>query len=96
MRPGAWTSLIITTDGDVIRKLVTKERWKLVQSKVRWLPEQVDLRDGYLNHKPVGSLDETQVPPGKIKFDTTDRFVRFLVSRKKYGGLATNRIQEGQ
>ena len=34
MRPGAWTGSIVTTDGDVVRKSFTKERWKAVQSKV--------------------------------------------------------------
>ena len=39
----------------------------------------MDLRDIYLNPKPVGCLDKTQVSPGKIKFDTTERFVGLLV-----------------
>ena len=109
MRRGAWTGSIGTTDDDVVHKSVTKERWKLVQSKVQWLAEHVDLKDENLTHKPDCRLDKTQAPPGKIKFGITERFVHFfcalleghlshselLASRKKYGGLATNRIRKG-
>ena len=77
MRPGAWTGSIVTTDGDIVRKSVTKERWKAVQSKIQWLAAHVDLREEYLEFESNKVLDETLSSPGKIEFDTTERFVGF-------------------
>ena len=79
MRPGAWTGLIVATDSDVVRKSVTKERWKMVQSKVRWLAEHVNLKDEFLKDNSIGSTDDIEAPPGKIKLKTMERFVGFFV-----------------
>ena len=71
--------LIVKTDGNIVRKLVTNEHWKMVQTKVQWLAEHINFKDEYSKDKVIGSTDKIQAPSGNINFKTTERFVEFLV-----------------
>ena len=79
-RPGAWVGSVVSTDGPVVMKGVTKEQWKKVQDKVRWLGKHAGLSDKYssTNCKSLGESKGPR-PGGKIHSKTTERYVEFLV-----------------
>ena len=39
--PGAWAGVTVSSDGTVIRKGVTKERWEKLKSKIRWIANKI-------------------------------------------------------
>ena len=73
----------MSSDGTVVRKRVTKERWEKVQSKIRWIPNAIGLTDEFTpvtfgellkpSNKKIGT------PEGKLHFKTTESCVGFLV-----------------
>ena len=39
--PGAWAGATVSSDGTVVRKGVTKERWEKLKMKVRWIASEI-------------------------------------------------------
>jgi hypothetical protein len=46
-RPGAWAGATVMTDEKAVCKGVTKERWVKLQSKIRWIGNQINLSDEF-------------------------------------------------
>ncbi|OEU18475.1 hypothetical protein FRACYDRAFT_236751 [Fragilariopsis cylindrus CCMP1102] len=66
-RPGAWAGATIASDGDVVTKGVTQERWNKLQKKIRWIAHQVGLRDEFTEEDVgAGSQGAEETPEGKI------------------------------
>ena len=79
-RPGAWAGATIASDGDVVTKGVTQERWNKLQKKIRWIAHQVGLRDEFTEEDVgAGSQGAEETPEGKIRFKTTEQYVGFIV-----------------
>ena len=81
--PGAWAGATVSSNGDVVRKGVTKERWEKVKLKVRWIADQIGLSDS-LSPSDYGDLNDRrdesgQCPQGCIHYKTMESFVGFLV-----------------
>ena len=81
--PGAWAGATVSSDGEVVKKGVTKERWEKVKLKVRWIADQIGLSDSF---SPVdyGDLNDRrdesgECPQGCIHYKTMESFVGFLV-----------------
>jgi len=73
----------VSSDGTVVQKGVTKERWEQVKSKTRWISNEIGLRDEFT---PVmfgdlanASNEDGGTPEGKLHFKTTESCVGFLV-----------------
>jgi hypothetical protein len=68
------------SDGDVVTKGVTQERWEKLQYKIRWIANQIGLRDKYTQDE-FGRVSQGEdiTPEGKIHFKTTEQFVGFIV-----------------
>ena len=82
-RPGAWAGATVSSDGSVVCKGVTKERWEKVQLRIRWLAKQIGLVDD-ITPNDFGEWSERAdkagvAAPGKIHFKTTESCVGFLV-----------------
>jgi len=45
--PGAWAGATVSSDGTVVRKGVTKERWEKLKLKVRWIASEIGLSDEF-------------------------------------------------
>jgi hypothetical protein len=45
--PGAWAGATIASDGEVVTKGVTQERWEKLQYKIRWIANQMGLQIKY-------------------------------------------------
>ena len=81
--PGAWAGATVSSDGMVVRKGVTKERWDKVKSKVRWIASEIRLKDEFTT-KTFGNLtkasnEDRGAPEGKLHFKTTKSCVGFSV-----------------
>ena len=81
--PGAWAGATVSSDGDVVKKGVTKERWEKTKLKVRWIASQVGLSDSFSPAK-YGDLNDRMdesgaCPQGCIHYKTMESFVGFLV-----------------
>jgi len=79
-RPGAWAGATIASDGDVVTKGVTQERWDKLQYKIRWIASQIGLLDEY-TPSTFGNVSQGEdlTPEGQIHFKTTEQFVGFIV-----------------
>ena len=81
--PGAWAGATVSSDGMVVRKGVTKERWEKVKSKIRWIAGEIGLRDEFtpvsFGDMAKASNEDGGTPEGKLHFKTTKLCVGFLV-----------------
>ena len=78
-QPEAWAGSVIATDGDIVTKSVTQERWEKTQNKIRWLGKQVNLWDQYTldTYESVDLSCESETGE-QIHFKTTKSFVGFI------------------
>ena len=81
--PGAWAGATVSSEGDVVKKGVTKERWEKVKLRVRWIADQMELSDRF-SPEEYGELNDRRdesgdCPSGYLHYKTTESFVGFLV-----------------
>ena len=81
--PGAWAGATVSSEGDVVKKGVTKERWEKVKLKVRWIADQIGLSDSF-SPGDYGDLNDRrdesgECPHGCIHYKTMESYVGFLV-----------------
>ena len=81
--PGAWAGATVSSNGDVVKKGVTKERWEKVKLKVRWIADQMGLSDSF-SPDDYGAMNDRRdesgtCPSGSIHYKTTESYVGFLV-----------------
>jgi len=81
--PGAWAGATVSSDGTVVRKGLTKERWEKLKFKVRWIASEIGLSDEFtplsFGDLAKASINEGGTPEGKLHFKTTESCVGFLV-----------------
>ena len=81
--PGAWAGATVCSNNGVVTKGVTQERWDKVRARVRWIAQQVGLRDRF-SSESYGELDQRMAkdgasPKGHVHFKATESCVGFLV-----------------
>lgn len=78
--PGAWAGATVESDGPVVTKGVTQERWDKVRLWIQWLARHVGLKVDV----PDSELDKivqfkSDPPKGHMHFKTAESIVGFLV-----------------
>jgi hypothetical protein len=61
MTPGAWAGTIIRTDGIIVERMVSQERWDKTRDKIRWIRDHligrpVSSKGFKIPHKPLESI----------------------------------------
>ena len=51
--PGAWAGAVISTDGEGVFVTVSQEKWDKAREMVRAILEEMQLNQGWLDHKPL-------------------------------------------
>jgi hypothetical protein len=79
-RPGAWAGATVMTDGKVVCKGVTKERWTKLQAKIRWIGKQLDLSNTF-SRESDQEMGENTIASGclGLHFKSLERNVGFIV-----------------
>ena len=80
--PGAWAGTVVSSDGDVVTKNMTQERWDKTKEKLLWIAKQGGITDGFTPFEfefegIQGNVASTD--PVKIQFKTSESIVGFIV-----------------
>ena len=68
------------TDGDVVTKNMTKEKWVKTRDKVQWLGLHTGLQDKFMqDHLPEYDNDLVSIDKNLIHFKTTKKMIGFVV-----------------
>ena len=70
----------MSSDGDIVTKSVTQERWNKTRDKIRWIAKQGGIIELFTPTEFEGvSTEVTSDEFGKIHFQTLESFVGFIV-----------------
>ena len=78
--PGTWVGTVVLSNGDVVTKSVTQERWDKTKEKLRWIAKQGGITDNLTPSEFEGIQGNVEsTDPERIHFKTTEIFVGFIV-----------------
>ena len=75
--PGAWAGATVSSDGSVVQKEVTKERWEKVKSKIRWIGLTDEFTPETFGELSKASEEDGGSPEGKLHLKTMELCVAF-------------------
>jgi hypothetical protein len=77
--PGAWAGSVVATEGGIVTKFVTAERWCKTQRSIRWIASKLGIAGDDWSVGLPADEDGGKVPKGMIPHKQAERIRGFLI-----------------